>query len=139
MLKIIKQWKQDESDFIRQKVIEHNMKCLPDELKTPKENISFIVKNEEEEIVGGITATTFWQHMHIDFLWVSEDYRHEGLGSKLINEVEELAIEKGCRLINVDTFSFQAPEFYKKHGFKVIGVSEDHPKGHNHYFLEKRL
>ncbi|MCQ6331602.1 GNAT family N-acetyltransferase, partial [Bacillus cereus] len=23
--------------------------------------------------------------------------------------------------------------------YKVIGVSEDHPKGHNHYYLEKRL
>ena len=66
--------------------------------------------------------------------------RHEGYGSKLINLVEEFAIEKECRLINLDTFSFQAyPEFYKKHGFKVIGVSEDHPKGHNHYYLEKRL
>ena len=51
---------------------------------------------------------------------------------------KQFAIEKGCRLINLDTFSFQAPDFYKKHGYKVIGVSED-PKGHNHYYLEKRL
>lgn len=91
-MKIIKQWIQEDSDYIRKKVIEHNQKSLSDEEKTPSENISFIVKNEKE-----------------------------------------------CRLINLDTFSFQAPDFYKKHGYKVIGVSEDHPKGHNHYYLEKRL
>lgn len=97
------------------------------------------MKNEKEEIVGGITAITFWHHVHVDFLWVSEEYRHEGYGSNLMNLIEEFAIEKECRLIKLDTFSFQAPNFYKKHGYKVIGVSKGHPKGHNHYYLEKRL
>jgi GNAT superfamily N-acetyltransferase len=60
-------------------------------------------------------------------------------GSQLLNEIEQLAKEKGCRLICLDTFSFQAPGFYKKHGYKVFGVLEDHPKGFNQYFLEKRL
>lgn len=138
-MKIVQQWVQEDSDYIREKVIEYNQKCLADEEKTPSEKVSFIVRNEKEEIVGGITAITFWHHVHVDFLWVSEEYRHEGYGTKLIKLIEEFAIEKGCRLINLDTFSFQAPDFYKKHGYKVIGVSEDHPKGHNHYYLEKRL
>ncbi|HFK1762959.1 acetyltransferase [Bacillus wiedmannii] len=138
-MKIVQQWVQEDSDYIREKVIEYNQKHIADEEKKPSEKISFIVKNEKEEIVGGITAITFWHHVHVDFLWVSKDYRHEGYGSKLLKRIEEFAIEKECRLINLDTFSFQAPNFYKKHGYKVIGVSEDHPKGHNHYFLEKRL
>ena len=138
-MKIVKQWIQEDSDFIRKKVIEHNLSCLSEEEKSPSEKISFIVKNEKEEIVGGITATTFWHHLHIDFFWVSKEYRHEGYGSKLIKMMEEFAIEKGCRLINLDTFSFQAPDFYKKHGYKIIGISEDHPKGHNQYYFEKRL
>ncbi len=124
-MKIVQQWVQEDSDYIRE--------------KTPSEKVSFIVRNEKEEIVGGVTAIIFWHHVHVDFLWVSEEYRHEGYGTKLIKLIEEFAIEKECRLINLDTFSFQAPAFYKKHGYKVIGVSEDHPKGHNHYYLEKRL
>ena len=80
--------------------------------------ISFIVKNEDEEIVGGITAITFWHHVHVDFLWVSEEYRHEGYGTKLIKLIEEFAIEKECSLINLDTFSFQAPAFYKNMDIK---------------------
>ncbi|AJG76623.1 GNAT family N-acetyltransferase [Bacillus cereus] len=122
-MKIVKQWVQEDSDYIREKVIEYNQKHISDEEKKPSEKISFIVKNEDEEIVGGITAITFWHHVHVDFLWVSEEYRHEGYGTKLIKLI----------------FSFQAPAFYKKHGYKVIGVSEDHPKGHNRYYLEKRL
>ncbi|AJH17811.1 GNAT family N-acetyltransferase [Bacillus mycoides] len=138
-MQIVKQWVQEDSDYIREKVIEYNQKQLSNEEKTPSEKISFIVKNEKEEIVGGITAITFWHHVYVDFLWVSEEYRHEGYGSNLMNLIEEFAIKKECRLIQLDTFSFQAPNFYKKHGYKVIGVSEDYPKGHNHYYLEKRL
>ncbi len=54
-------------------------------------------------------------------------------------KLEDIAKEKGCRLILLDSFSFQAPEFYKKHGYREYGVVEDHPKGHSQHFLEKRL
>lgn len=136
---MIQQWNQQDSDYIRKKVIEHNMKSLSDEVKTPLENVSFVIRNDKGELVGGVTGTIFWYHMHIDFLWVSEELRHDGYGSQLIKKMEDLAYEKGCRLIILDTFSFQAPNFYKKQGFKVIGVVEDHPKGHHQYFMEKRL
>jgi hypothetical protein len=53
--------------------------------------------------------------------------------------MEAAALEKGCRLIFLDSFSFQAPEFYKKNGFEVFGKIEDHPKGYDQYFLIKRL
>ncbi len=117
-MKIVKQWVQEDSNYIREKVIEYNQKHLSNEEKAPSEKVSFIVKNEKEEIVGGITAITFWHHVHVDFLWVSEECRHEGYGSKLIKLIEEFAIEKGCRLINLDTFSFQAPDFYKNMDLK---------------------
>ena len=117
-MKIVKQWVQEDSDYIREKVIEYNQKHISDEEKKPSEKISFIVKNENEEIVGGITGITFWHHVHVDFLWVSEEYRHEGYGTKLIKLIEEFALEKECSLINLDTFSFQAPAFYKNMDIK---------------------
>ncbi|TLS36164.1 GNAT family N-acetyltransferase [Pseudalkalibacillus caeni] len=138
-MEIIRQWKQSESDFIRKKLIEYNMEQLPDELKTPNENISFVIKDDERKIVGGITGNMFWHHLHIDFLWVDQNARGEGYGSELLKKMEEFAIEKECRLIYLDTFSFQAPEFYKKNGYEVFGILEDHPKGFNQYFLQKRL
>jgi hypothetical protein len=53
-MKVVKQWVKEDSDYIREKVIEYNQKYL-----------------SNEEIVGGITAITFWHHVHVDFLWVS--------------------------------------------------------------------
>ena len=138
-MNIVEQWKQEDSDFIRKKVIEHNMKEIPQELKTPNENVSFVLKDESGNIYGGITANMFWHHMHIEFLWVNEDLRGKGFGRVLLAKMEHLALEKGCRFIYLDTFSFQAPEFYKQNGYEVFGTIEDHPKGFNQYFLHKRL
>lgn len=53
--------------------------------------------------------------------------------------MEDFAVEKGCRFIYLDTFSFQAPGFYKKNGYEIFGMLEDHPKGFNQYFLHKKL
>ncbi|TFJ92944.1 GNAT family N-acetyltransferase [Lentibacillus salicampi] len=138
-MKIVQQWKQADSDFIREKVIEHNMEQLPDKLKTPNENVSLILKGDSGEIIGGITANIFWHHMHIESLWVDKHVREAGYGSELLKRMETLAIEKGCRFIFLDTFSFQAPEFYQNNGYEVFGTIEDHPKGFNQYFLRKRF
>ncbi|SDJ83901.1 GNAT family N-acetyltransferase [Sediminibacillus albus] len=138
-MQITKTEKQADKDFIRSKVIDHNMAMLPDQLKTPKESICITVNNDNGEIVGGITGTMYWQHLHIDFLWVDEQYRSQGYGGQLLENAEKLAREKRCRLIFLDTFSFQAPDFYKQQGYKAFGVLEDHPQGYSQYFLEKRL
>lgn len=138
-MNIVDQWKQEDINFIRKKVIEHNMKKLPEDLKTPNEDISFLLKDDSGKINGGITANMFWHHMHIESLWVDEILRGKGYGRALLERMEKLAYEKGCRFIYLDTFSFQAPEFYKQNGYEAFGVIEDHPKGFNQYFLHKRL
>lgn len=138
-MQIIQQWKQSDSEIIKKKVIEYNMEKLPDELKTSNENISFILKDKTEKIIGGITGNMFWHHLHIDFLWIDTSVRNKGYGSKLLKKIEDFSLEKGCRFIYLDTFSFQAPEFYKKNGYEIFGTIENHPKGFNQYFLQKRF
>jgi len=139
-MKITQQWNQEDSDFIRKKVIEHNLAKLPEDIKHPIKNISFILRNEDEIILGGITGTIFWYHLHIDFLWVDESLRGNGYGKQLLDNIELLARENNCNLIQLDTFSFQAPNFYQKYGYDVIGVIEDHPnKNNQQYYLVKKL
>ena len=138
-MEIKKQWVQEDSDYIRQKLIEYNMSQIDEETKTPLEKVSFVMRNDEGEIVGGVTGQMFWHHLHVDFLWVSEDYRKDGYGAKLIHLIEEHARENECRLVMLDTFSFQAPTFYKKLGYKEFGVLKDFPEGHSQHFMEKRL
>lgn len=139
-MKIYQQWNQEDSDYIRKKVIEHNLSKLPDDVKHPVKNISFILRDEEDEILGGITGTIFWYHLHIDFLWVDESLRGKGYGSQLLEYIEDIAQKNKCNLIQLDTFSFQAPHFYQKYGYEIIGLIEEHPtKDHKQYYLSKRL
>jgi hypothetical protein len=77
-LKVIQQQDHEASDYIRKKVIEHNMSQLPEQSQTPKENVSFVLKNDDGEILAGVTGTMYWHHLHIDFLWVDKNLRHGG-------------------------------------------------------------
>lgn len=129
----------EDRDFIRKKVIEHNNASLPEEEKSQFEQMSFIVRNDAGEIIGGLTATGFWRHLHIDFLWVAPEARGQRIAEKLMAQAEVYARSKGHRLMVVDTLSFQAPEFYKKQGFSEFGVIADFPEGHSHHYFEKWL
>lgn len=139
-MKITQQWVQEDSEYIRQRLIEYNLSNLPDSMKKPSEQVSFVIRDEQGNIMGGITGSVFWGLMHVNFLWVDESLRGKGYGHQLIEHMEELARKHHCSMIELDTFSFQAPEFYKKHGFEVVGVAKDHPmKGAERYYLIKRL
>ena len=63
--------------------------------------------------------------------------RGEGLGARLMNQAEDQAKLRGCRGAQVDTVSFQAPGFYEKLGFRIIGTVEGFPTGHDRHFLVK--
>ncbi|TWT24867.1 GNAT family N-acetyltransferase [Planomicrobium sp. CPCC 101110] len=138
-MEITKQEIQENREFIRSKVIEHNMASLSDAVKSPKEQMSFIARNDAGEIIGGVTGTIYWQHMHIDFLWVDEAERKQGIARQLMEQIEAYARSMNCRLMIVETFSFQAPGFYRKMGFREFGKIEDHPAGHSFHYFEKWL
>ncbi|RML42407.1 Acetyltransferase, GNAT family [Pseudomonas savastanoi pv. glycinea] len=99
----------------------------------------FIRDDQTREILGGLHARILYQWLFIELLVVPEQARGQGTGSALMRKVEELAREKNCVGIWLDTFDFQAPEFYRKHGFTEIGQIDDYPPGHKHFFLQKRL
>ncbi|MFY9284525.1 MAG: GNAT family N-acetyltransferase [Miniphocaeibacter sp.] len=130
----------DDKEYIHEKIIEYNKKYLSDEdIEFINEDFCFTIKDEKGEIFGGISGKTKRQILFIDFLWINENIRKKGFGVKLIEEVENFAIKKKCKMIMVDTFSFQAPDFYKNLGYMVYGELEDLPEGYNHYFLYKRI
>lgn len=139
-MNITKQWNPEDSEWIRQRLIEYNSAQLPEEVKTPVQQVSFILRNDEEDIVGGVTGTIFWQTLHINFLWIDASARGLGYGKQLMRDIEQLAVDQACRLIQLDTFSFQAPEFYIGLGYEVVGVIHGHPTPeHQQYYLKKSL
>jgi ribosomal protein S18 acetylase RimI-like enzyme len=72
-------------------------------------------------------------------LYVPDLLRGQGFGSRLLRQAEEEASRRGCTGAWLDTFSFQAPDFYRRRGYTVFGAIEDYPPGHRRYFLRKSL
>jgi ribosomal protein S18 acetylase RimI-like enzyme len=139
-MRITAKWTQEDREYIRTKLIEYNLSQLPEEVNHPMKPISFLLRDEQDQIVGGITGTMFWQCMHVDFLWLEESLRGKGYGKQLLAKMEEAAKEHSCRLIQLDTFSFQAPDFYQRNGYEVIGIVDGYPTElHKRYYLVKRL
>jgi GNAT superfamily N-acetyltransferase len=101
--------------------------------------VALLVRDDKGEILGGLYGRVFYQWLFIELLSVPEQARGQGLGSKLMHMAEELAREKACVGIWLDTFDFQAPEFYKKLGYSEFGHIADYPPGHQRFFFQKRL
>jgi GNAT superfamily N-acetyltransferase len=99
----------------------------------------FTINNATEETIGGIVGEAYLGWLYIELLWVSEEIRNFGYGSKLLIAAETKAKEYGCQNAYLDTFSFQALGFYQKHGYTVFGELPDFPIGYSRYFLTKRL
>jgi GNAT superfamily N-acetyltransferase len=102
--------------------------------------LTYLLRDESGAIVGGVHGNySRFGWLYISTLWVSENVRSGGYGSKLMKQIEDEAIKRGCANAYLDTFSFQALEFYKKLGYTVFGMLEDFPKGHQRCFLRKKL
>ncbi|MCE7568200.1 GNAT family N-acetyltransferase [Aliivibrio fischeri] len=100
---------------------------------------ALFARNDENEIIGGIQASVVWSYCVLELLWLSEETRGSGIGSKLMTELELFSKEKGLHQIRTETLDFQAKPFYEKNGYRVYGEINDSPKGHTTYFLVKEL
>lgn len=116
-----------------------NKKCVPATQDPECININYVIK-ENDTLVGGICADVYiWKILFISLLYVDEAYRNQDLASFLLQKVEAEAKEIGVKLAHLDTFDFQAKDFYLKHGYEIFGVLDDCPEGHQRYYLKKRL
>jgi ribosomal protein S18 acetylase RimI-like enzyme len=103
------------------------------------QRLCFVLHAPDQEIVGGVMGETYWDWFHLDLLWVKDELRGRGYGHRLLTLAEQEARQRGAKNAYLDTFSFQAPNFYKQHGYQVFGELEDFPPGHQRYFLTKKL
>lgn len=131
---------ENDAEYICDKLVEYNLSQVPKTQKIDFVNIGRKIVDESNHIVAGCLAKMYcWNVIYIDILWVDERYRKHGFGSQLLKEIEKIALEEDCTLIHLDTFDFQAKDFYLKHGYEVFGTLEDCPEGHCRYYLKKKL
>lgn len=104
------------------------------------ESIALLVRDEHtDEVIGGLYGEIFYRWLFIELLAIPEHTQGLGTGSRLMCMAEDLAREKGCVGIWLDTFDFQAPAFYEKHGFSAFGQLDNFPPGHKRFFFQKKL
>ena len=104
------------------------------------ENIPLGVYYEDEtgKKLAGLTGKTFGNWLCINYLFVSENLRNQGIGSKIIISAENEARNRGCKYVFVDTFSFQAPAFYEKLGYRCVFSLTNYPyTEERHYYIKE--
>jgi ribosomal protein S18 acetylase RimI-like enzyme len=122
--------------LLEDKIYEHNS------AKINKDDgllFSRIVRDENKDIIAGIAGWTWASVCEITQLWVDETSRKNGIGKMLLEAAEAEAKSKGCLTILVKSYSFQAPHFYEKYGYRTEHILNGFPDGHSYYTLAKRI
>ncbi|MBW4846147.1 MAG: GNAT family N-acetyltransferase [Lachnospiraceae bacterium] len=128
--------KEQDEKIIYQGLLEYNLARIED--KNPRD-LGIYLQDETGEKVGGLIGNTHGNWLLVKYLWVREDQRGQKIGSALLKQAEETAKERGCRYAFLDTFSFQAPAFYEKHGYMSVFTLEEYPVTGKRYYFTKTL
>jgi GNAT superfamily N-acetyltransferase len=112
-----------------------NMSHMDNEKSKP---LSVIATDDSGHLIGGVSGRTIYNQFLVEIFWVSESSRKQGLGRNLMLRAEKEAKARGCLAAQVDTLSFQAPEFYQKLGFEIVGTVASIPNSPERFFLVKR-
>ena len=132
----IKQLEKPAWDVIGGGITEYNTQMAGDD---HGKNLCFVLEGSDGQVLGGVIGMTYWNWLYISLMWLPEDLRGQGYGEKLLEFAEEEGRKRGAQFSYLDTFSFQAPGFYKKFGYQEFGILEDFPPGHTRYFMKKDL
>ncbi len=124
-----------DNDVVREGIIASNENIVGERDRA----FSIFLKNDSGKVFGGIQAFLGTESVYIDVLWVEEILQKQGYGTKLLDAVEREAIKNGCVFSLVDTWDFQAEEFYLKNGYERIGELKNYWLGHSKIFLRKNL
>lgn len=113
---------------------EHNQAAAP--LKDVRPLAAF-ARLATGEIAGGAVGRTWGACCELQQLWVHPDHRGKGTASRLLREFEQRAASRGCHIFYLTTLSFQAPGFYRKHGYDVLAEISGYPDGIAKYLMHK--
>lgn len=103
------------------------------------EPLNIYVEDEQGNLIAGMVAETFGHWLEIEYLYVQENLRGQGLGSNILNRAEKEARERKCKYSFVNTYQFQAPDFYKKHGYEEVFALKEYPYTGERYYYTKAL
>ena len=128
--------KKEDKETIFQGLLEYNLARI--ENKDLKD-LGIYFQDETGTKLAGLIGDTHGNWLAVKYLWVSEELRGKSIGSQILKQAEDTAKERGCKYVFLDTFSFQAPLFYKKYGYKEVFALEEYPVTGKRYYFTKTL
>lgn len=131
----------DHSDDLaqqaKQKIAEFNALHWDATLRQP---LGLKQLNPEGELIAVLTGRTFGNWFYLESFWLAESCRGQGTGTAMLLKAEQIARERGCRYVLLDTLNFQAKPFYQRLGYQVCWTQADYPfAGGAKYFMQKTL
>lgn len=101
--------------------------------------LAIVLRDPDGCLQAGLHGHTWGGCCEVKVLWIAEAHRGRGLGTRLLQAAEHEARARGCSRMVLASHSFQAPEFYEKHGFRRIAAIAEYPAGHSQVLLLKAL
>ena len=104
-----------------------------------RRTLAVFVRDEAGAILGGISGYTAWGWLYIQWLWLAETHRGQGLAGSMLEAAEAEGRTRGCHGAYIDTFNPVALKVYQRQGYVAFGALEDFPPGRTRTFLHKPL
>jgi len=125
----------DDIMTVRKGIINFNDRALHYESKS----LAIFMKDNNDVIQGGVLAWLDASSIYIEILWINEQLRHQGYGSKLLHAAEDEGKKNNCQFSTLDTFGFQAEDFYVKNGYEKLGEVKNYIRQYSRIFFRKTL
>ena len=129
----------EEADYIGNRLSTFNLESAPPSMRKVKIDVDLALRDDTGKAIGGLIGKIYRSCLFVDTLWIEKSLRGHGYGKALMEEAESLARKENCIFIHLDTFSFQAPEFYKSLGFEVFGLIDEYPGELKRFYMKKML
>ncbi len=125
-----------EIDAIEDRLYEHNRRATG---RIDGRGLGFEARGEDGAVIGTVAGYTWAGMSEIKQMWVDPAHRGRGLGRKLLEAAIGEATTRGCSVIWLASYSFQAPGLYERCGFERVAEFADFPPGHTNVILRRRL
>jgi len=125
-----------DADVVDTGIGEYNDAAAPLHQVQP---LQAFARSASGEVIGGAVGRTWGTCCELLQLWVHEGYRRQGIATRIMEDFERRAVERGCRTFYLETFSFQAPAFYRALGYVSESSIEGYAPGIARFAMVKRL
>ena len=133
----IRSGNEDDAEYIDDKLVEYNWSQVP-----AVHDFEWIGRkilgDNAKPVAAGFAGVNFWNIAFLDMLWVDEPYRNQGIGSRLLSDLEREAKENGACIAMIDARDWNV-DFFKKLGYTVYCTFKDYPYGYSKYKLKKQF